>query len=93
MTKKQQLKDSEYHLSSTDIKKAINAARTFRDRCILKTFAQTAARQFKLADLDIRNVDFEWKLVHIQEGKGGKGRTIPVEDPWEDMEVPAVAIL
>ena len=80
MTKKQQLKDSEFHLSPTDIKKAINAAKTFRDRCIIKTLAQTAIRRFELANLDIRDLDFERKLVHIREGKGGKGRTIPVSE-------------
>ena len=80
MTKKQQLKDSEFHLSPTDIKKAINAAKTFRDRCILKTFAQTGLRRFELASLDVRDLDFERKLVHIQEGKGGKARTIPVSE-------------
>jgi len=67
-------------MSPTDIKKAINAARTFRDRCILKAFAQTAIRRFELANLDVRDLDFERKLVHIQEGKDGKGRTIPVSE-------------
>lgn len=77
---KQQLKDSEYHLPSRDIKKVINAATTFRDRCIVKTFAQMAMRRFEVANLDIRDVDFERRLIHIREGKGGKARTIPASE-------------
>jgi len=77
---KQQLKDSEYHLSRQDIKKVINAALHFRDRCILKTFAQTAMRRFELVNLDVRDIDFERRLIHIREGKGGKARTIPASE-------------
>jgi len=80
MPPKQQLKDSEYHLSSQEIKKIIHAASSFRDRCILKTFSQTAIRRFELANLDIRDIDFERKLVHIREGKGGKARTLPISE-------------
>lgn len=77
---KQQLKDSEYHLSPKDTKKVINTPEKFRDRCILKTFAQTAIRRFELANLDVRDIDFDRKLIHIREGKGGKSRTIPVSE-------------
>ncbi len=80
MSQKQQLKDSEYHLSRQDIKKIINAATSFRDRCIIKTLAQTAIRRFELANLDIRDVDFEQRVIHIREGKGGKTRTIPASE-------------
>ncbi len=80
MSQKHQLKDSEYHLTAKEIKQVINSAKTFRDRCILKTLAQTAIRRFELAGLDIRDLDFERKLLHIREGKGGKQRTIPISE-------------
>ena len=80
MSQKQQLKDSEYPLSEQDIKRIINAARSFRDRCILKTLAQTAMRRFELASLDIRDVDFERGVIHIRESKEGKARTIPASE-------------
>ena len=80
MSKTHQLKDSEYHLSRQDLKKVIHAATSFRNRCILKTFAQTAMRRFELANVDIRDVDFERRLFYIREGKGGKARTIPVSE-------------
>ena len=34
-------------------------------------------RRFELANLDVRGLDFERRLVYIWEGKGGKARTIP----------------
>ena len=80
MAKKHQLKDSEYHLSKRDLRTLIHAAESFRDRCILKTFAQTALRRFELANLDIRDIDFERRRLYIREGKGGKERTIPVSE-------------
>ena len=80
MAQKQQLKASEYHLSKQEIKKLINAAPSFRDRCILKTLAQTAIRRFELINLDVRDIDWERRLVHIREGKGGKERTIPCSE-------------
>lgn len=80
MAKKPQLKDSEYHLSKLELKKLIHAAPSFRDRCILKTFAQTGIRRFELVNLDIRDIDFDRRLIHIREGKGDKERTIPCSD-------------
>ena len=80
MAKKYQLKDSEYHLSKRDLRKLIHAAESFRDRCILKTLAMTAVRRFELANLDIRDIDFERRRLYIREGKGGKERTIPVSE-------------
>ena len=80
MAHKSQLKNSEYHLSPAEIKKVIYAANSFRDRCLIKTLAQTGMRRAEAAKLDIRDIDFEKNLVHIREGKGGKSRTIPITD-------------
>ena len=80
MSRKSQLKNSEYHLSPAEIKKVIYAANSFRDRCLIKTLAQTGMRRAEVAKLDIRDIDFEKNLVHIREGKGGKSRTIPITD-------------
>ena len=80
MPEKHQLKDPEYHLSTRAIKKIVHAAANFRDRYILKTFAQTAMRRFELAALDIGDVGFERRFLYIREGKGSKARTIPVSE-------------
>jgi integrase/recombinase XerD len=80
MAQRHQLKDSEYHLSPHHIKKMINAPERFRNRCIIKTFAQTGIRRFELANLDVRDIDFPHQRLHIREGKGGKDRVIPVSE-------------
>lgn len=80
MSNKHQLKDSEYHLSPAETKKIVYAAKNFRDRCLLKTLAYTAIRRAELADLDVKDVDFEKKTIEIREGKGDKSRTIPITD-------------
>lgn len=80
MPRKTQLKDSEYHLTKREVQKLINAAESFRDRCIIKMFAQTGIRRFELRNLDVRDLDVERRLIHIREGKGGKSRTIPCSE-------------
>lgn len=77
---KSQLKNSEFHLKPAEIKKVIYAAKNFRDRCLIKTLAQTAVRRAEAATLDVRDVDLERNLMNIREGKGGKSRTVPITD-------------
>lgn len=77
----QQLKNSEYHLKPNEVKKVIYApSLPFRDRCIMKTLAQTAIRRAELASLDVRDINFETGVIEIREGKGGKSRTIPITE-------------
>lgn len=75
-----QLKDSEYHLDLIQIRKLIQKAGTFRDACLIKTFAQTGIRRAELASLDITDIDFDQKLLHIRNGKGGKARIVPLTE-------------
>lgn len=81
MPRSQQLKNSEFHLKPSDIKKVIySSTLSFRDRCILKALAFTAMRRAELAALDVRDIDFTKRLIHIREGKGGKSRIVPMSD-------------
>jgi integrase len=61
-----QLKNSEYHLKPAEIKKVIYATKNFRDRCLLKTFAQTGLRRAEIANIDIRDINFEKNLICIR---------------------------
>lgn len=76
--RKSQLKNSEYHLTASEIQEIILAAQTERDRLIIKMLAHTGMRRFELAGLDVRDIDFDKRLLHIREGKGGKGRVVPM---------------
>ena len=80
MTKKYQLKDSEFHLKPAELNKVVYAVPGFRDRCILKTFIQTGIRRAELASLDIRDVDLESRRLRVRDGKGAKERLIPITD-------------
>jgi integrase/recombinase XerC len=81
MSTLQQLKNSEYHLKPSEIKKVIYAPTlSFRDRCMLKTLAFTAMRRAELASLDLRDLDLSKRLIYIREGKGGKSRVVPMTD-------------
>ena len=80
MAKKYQLKDSEFYLKPAAVKKVIYAADSFRDRCILKTLAQTGIRRAELASLDARDLDLESRRVRIREGKGAKERLLPITE-------------
>lgn len=80
MARKHQLQDSEYHLNPAAIRKVIYATESFRDRCILKTFAQTGIRRAELGALDVRDVDLERRRLQVREGKGSKERVIPITD-------------
>jgi integrase/recombinase XerD len=80
MPQKYQLKDSEFCLKPADLKKVIYAVDSYRDRCILKAFAQTGIRRAELSSLDVRDVDFERRRIRIREGKGAKERIVPITD-------------
>ena len=80
MTQKYQLKDSEFYLKPAALKKVVYGAESFRDRCILKTFAQTGIRRTELASLDVRDLDIERRRLRICEGKGAKERLLPITE-------------
>jgi len=62
---KQQLKDSEYALTPRQLKKLIGAAPNLRDRTLIKLLAVTGLRRFEVRNLDLRDVDFENRILHI----------------------------
>lgn len=51
-----------------------------RDRAMLETFFGTGIRRMELAGLQIGDVDFIAKTLHVRVGKGGKERLVPVAE-------------
>jgi integrase len=80
MAQKHQLKDSEFYLKPAALKRVVYGAESFRDRCILKTFAQTGIRRTELASLDVRDLDLERRRLRVREGKGAKERLLPITE-------------
>lgn len=80
MPRRPQLKDSEYHLTSAALRKVIYGTDSFRDRCILKTFAQTGIRRTELSNLDVGDLDLERRRIRIRGNGGARKRVVPVTD-------------
>ena len=76
MAKRSQLSAADYTLSRREVQKIIHAAVSFRDRCVVKTLYQTALRRFELRALDVRDIDWAKRRVHIPKGKGDKERHV-----------------
>lgn len=49
-----------------------------RDRALLELLYSTGFRRQELVDLNLADVDFEAGLIRLDEGKGGKGRVVPL---------------
>ena len=78
-------KVNEYYLTAEEINSIIAAAKNLKESVVLKLLARTGMRRFELANLKVKDVDFERKRVFIAKGKGGndknpKSRTVPIDD-------------
>ena len=75
---RRQLRASQFALKPAEIRKLIYAAESPRDRCLIRTLAETGIRRAELAALDVRDVDLEVRRLTIRSGKGGKERVVPI---------------
>jgi len=76
--KRTQNKASEFTLSREKIDALFNAANSIRDRTLLKVLYHCALRRAEAVALDVRDIDFEAKRIHVISGKGDKERIVPV---------------
>jgi integrase/recombinase XerD len=77
-------KVNQYYLGMDEVNEIIAAAKNIKESVVLKLLARTGMRRFELANLKVRDVDFERKRVFISRGKGGndndpKSRTVPID--------------
>jgi site-specific recombinase XerD len=49
-----------------------------RDRLLLALFAYAGPRRSELLGLDVDDIDFERRLVHVRRAKGGRARVVPI---------------
>ncbi len=76
---------NEYYLNWDEINSIIAAAKNLKESTILKILARTGMRRFELANLKVKDIDFERKRLFIEKGKGGnakdpKSRAVPIDD-------------
>lgn len=60
--------------SDLEIERIRNSCKNVRERAIVETLLSTGIRVSELQDLNIEDIDFDHKVVHIQHGKGDKSR-------------------
>lgn len=52
-----------------------------RDECIVRLMLETGARAGEVVAMEVKDVDLDRCQVTIRRGKGGKGRTVPINSP------------
>lgn len=65
-------------LSYSEVKRLLKAPQLLRHRLILAMLYGCGLRRFELLNIKLQDVDFDRKMLHIREGKGGKDRYVPL---------------
>jgi integrase/recombinase XerD len=65
-------------LTVEEVTRLINAARTLTDRTMLMVLYSTGMRNAEMRSLQVRDIDSQSMLIHIQRGKGGRDRYVPL---------------
>jgi len=65
-------------LTVEEVTRLIDAARTVTDRTMLMVLYSTGMRNAEMRQLHVRDIDSRSMLIHIQRGKGGRDRYVPL---------------
>ena len=65
-------------LTVEEVTRLIDAARTLTDRTMLMVLYSTGMRNAEMRHLHVRNIDSRAMLIHIERGKGGRDRYVPL---------------
>lgn len=65
-------------LTLEEVKRLIASARTLTERTMLMVWYSTGMRNAEMRHLQVRDVDSKAMLIHIQHGKGGRDRYVPL---------------
>jgi site-specific recombinase XerD len=65
-------------LSQEEVRRMIDAATSLLHRTLLMTIYSTGMRRAELTRLKVSDIDSERMVIHIQQGKGGKDRDVPL---------------
>ncbi|KAA1244893.1 tyrosine-type recombinase/integrase [Aquimarina sp. RZ0] len=67
-------------LSQSEIKSFITTPKLLKHRLILSLLYDCGLRRFELLNLQVSDLDFDRKMLHIRQGKGRKDRYVPLGD-------------
>src|SRR2546425_5763775 len=65
-------------LTVEEVTRLIDAARTLTDRTMLMVLYSTGMRNAEMRSLQVKDIDSRSMLIHIQRGKGGRDRYVPL---------------
>jgi integrase/recombinase XerD len=65
-------------LTIDEVTRLIDAAHSLTDRTMLMVLYSTGMRNAELRHLQVRDIDSRSMLIHIQRGKGGRDRYVPL---------------
>src|SRR4029077_6733553 len=65
-------------LTLGEVQRLIESARTLTERTMLMVLYSTGMRNAELRHLQVRDIDSRRMLIHIQHGKGGRDRYVPL---------------
>ena len=65
-------------LTVEEVTRLIDAARTLTDRTMLMVLYSTGMRNAEMRSLQVKNIDSRTMLIHIERGKGGRDRYVPL---------------
>ncbi|HEX6260014.1 MAG TPA: site-specific integrase [Woeseiaceae bacterium] len=65
-------------LTTDEVARLIDGAKNLTDRTMLMVLYSTGMRNAELRHLQVRDIDSRHMLIHIQHGKGGRDRYVPL---------------
>jgi site-specific recombinase XerD len=65
-------------LTVEEVARLIDSARNFLDRTLLMVLYSTGMRNCEVRHLQVKDIDSNSMLIHIQHGKGGRDRYVPL---------------
>jgi len=65
-------------LTVEEVARLIDSARNLLDRTLLMVLYSTGMRNCELRQLQVKDIDSKSMLIHIQHGKGGRDRYVPL---------------
>jgi integrase len=65
-------------LTTEEVARLIDGAKNLTDRTMLMVLYSTGMRNAELRHLQVRDIDSRRMLIHIQHGKGGRDRDVPL---------------
>lgn len=67
-------------LSQQEIKTILSIPKLLKHRILLGLLYDCGLRRFELLNIEVSDIDFDRKMLHIREGKGKKDRYVPLGD-------------